>query len=128
MKFLAVTQPTATWLLSRTEILTGIAESLQILEKSQALQQSVFIAGSLRFAATDDGAIVAFWNTDYLNATGVENWGFLTLSGRHGAINSDQREEMFRTSLIVFDTRLQNLLSLRACIFVHIPIRFLHLP
>lgn len=110
MKFLAITQPTATWLLSNTELQGTVGRLLREISSEDSLRRSVFVAGPLRIASTNDGRCTAVWNVDYLSSTGTENWGFLKLEGRHGALDAGRQEEMFRSAIIVYDARLQNLL------------------
>lgn len=106
----AITQPTASWLLAKTDICDALSENLQVLSDCTSLRKSVFLLGPLRIAATEDGSVVALWHSDYLNSTGVESWGFIRLSGRFGAFGSGLVPDVFKTSMVIFDARLQNLL------------------
>lgn len=110
MHFLAITQATATWLLAHAAEKKAIADIMPALGESKGLRNGVFVAGPLRVAATADGRAVAIWHVDYLGSTGAEPWGFLRLDGPHGAVATSREEDMLRAALVVFDSRLQNLL------------------
>lgn len=110
MEFFATTQATSAWILSHPEIENALVRVLGSLHKLISLRQTVYVAGPLRLAATSDGRVVALWHIDYLGSTGSEPWGLIRLDGRHGAAETGREGEMLRSSLAVFDARLQNLL------------------
>lgn len=110
MEFFATTQATSAWVLSHPEVEHALVRVLSKLHRLPTLRQAVYVAGPLRMAATADGRVVALWHIDYLGSTGTEPWGLIRLDGHHGAAATGREEEMLRSSLVVFDARLQNLL------------------
>src|SRR5687767_1120162 len=77
MRYIAFTQPTATWLLARTEVLNAICELVIQPHLFEKLMGGEAAEGPLRVAVSADGKLAAIWNTDYLTGTGDELWGFI---------------------------------------------------
>ncbi len=110
MRFIAISQATASWILSHKTIFDALIRTLENLADQPSLKYSVLVAGPIRIASTANGRSITIWNVDYLSSSGNENWGFLRLDGRHGALDAHRFGEMFSSALPIFDARLQNLL------------------
>lgn len=109
--YLAFTQAGAAWLLAHTREFEAFVSTIPDMLQGSALSKAVLSAGPLRLAASTDGTVLAFWDAEYLNATGTDGWGYIRLNGRHGALTVDERFlPLMRTALRVFEARLQALL------------------
>jgi hypothetical protein len=117
MKYFAITQPTADWLIARKDVLRTLYDSLPHLSEAPELREAVYAAGSFRAAQSDDGRVLSVWNTDYLSSTGAEPWGFIRLSGRAGLLSSEYAaDEVFERCIYAINQRLQGLLLDDRCI------------
>jgi hypothetical protein len=110
MTYLAVTQPTAEWLLGKKEWLRALHLDLPDIAEASNLRTAVLAAGPLRAASSDDERILGVWNPDYLSNTGGEPWGFIRLTGPLGLITQGAGEEVLERALYVINQRLQGLL------------------
>lgn len=109
MTYVAITQPTCSWLLSHTHIL-GALHSALMEENLAALSKCEFSSGALRLAGSEDGKVLAIWNRDYLTGTGTEQWGIFKLSGEHGLQKHPNiSQPVFERTLYVINQRLQGL-------------------
>ncbi len=108
MKYFAITQPTADWLLSKP---TVVDELLQFVLNPSACKQLVgreFSHGPVRLAGTANGDVVAFWNVDYLGGTGAEAWGFVRVDSAVGLGSRPEiSREVFERCLYVLNQRLR---------------------
>lgn len=111
MDYLAVTQPTAAWLLSKSSFLTQLVTELGSIASDEALCRGVATIGPLRLTASQDKRVLALWHVDYLNATGDEPWGLVQLKGRYGLLGEPSiARVVFERQLHIVDRRLQGLL------------------
>jgi hypothetical protein len=117
---LAVTQPTASWLLANTSHLRAVIGAISELAQTTALTRTVLAVGSLRAAMTADVRLLALWNTDYLLNSGEESWAVIQLKAPYGALDApDVLEEVIERELFVANQRLQGLLVDTAFISRH---------
>jgi hypothetical protein len=111
MKFIAITQPTASWLLTRTTLLNSIHDLLRSDEQLAQLRNADLIQGSFRISGSPDSTLLAIWNLDYLTGTGIEEWGFLKRMSPLGLHdNAEISQAVFEREIYVINQRLQNLL------------------
>jgi hypothetical protein len=111
MKYLAIPQPTADWLLGRTDLLENLNNSLGQLLDLPDLGAALVAAGSLRACASPDGIVLALWNADYLSGTGDETWGFIRLRSPLSLFDEKGiRSEVFEQCVYIINQRLQLLL------------------
>lgn len=109
MKYLAITQKTADWLLTNTKYLEAIKKELPTIVSQKALSDGILVVGSLRVATVKE--TIALWNTDYLTGTGYEEWGFVRIQGLLSLFDAQEIfEEVFEREIYVINQRLQNLL------------------
>ena len=110
MKYLAITQKTADWLIRTPNALKSILTELDSITQTQSLKEGVLAVGSLR-ACADKSNVLCLWNTDYTTASGSEEWGFILLVPENGLFsNRSIIAEVFERSLFVINQRLQALL------------------
>jgi hypothetical protein len=111
MKYLAITQPTASWMLSNGSALRLLEESLPSLMREEALKKTILAVGSFRAAASPDGSVLGIWNKDYLTSLGEETWGFIRCSPPYGLLeHPDVMWEVFEREVTVINQRLRALL------------------
>ncbi|WP_242359860.1 UvrD-helicase domain-containing protein [Anaeromyxobacter sp. SG17] len=109
MKYLAITERTADWLLSQPEHRRALAEALPQLSDTAGLSKTVLAIGSLRVCATADARVLALWNADYVSNVGEEPWGILRLESPYGLLDVSFVEEVFERELYVCSQRLKGL-------------------
>lgn len=110
-QYLAITQPTANWLLTNKMALHDIAAHLADFSSLDQLRTSALLAGPLRFAASPGGIVLCLWNINYLTGTGSESWGFLRLSSPNGLLDQPSiMQEALERSVTIVNMRLQGLL------------------
>ncbi len=109
MTYIAVTQGTAGWLLSNSELLERIATDL-INDAFNGVDKADFFEGPLRVSGALGNELIAIWNTDYLGTSGDEPWGFINLSPKNG-IASERSISIgvFERALYVLNQRLRGL-------------------
>jgi hypothetical protein len=108
---LAITQPTAKWLLEKPEYRGVLASELMALVGEAYLSRAVLAIGVLRVAASKDGRLLGVWNTDYLSNLGEEPWGLIRLDHSGGLLDVPAvTVEVFERQLHIFNYRLQGLL------------------
>src|SRR5581483_513939 len=111
MKYLAIPQPTADWLLGRTDLLDSLKENLKGLLSLPDLRNTQITAGSFRACMSSDGNVGVLWNADYLTGTGDEMWGFIRLKNPISLFeNEGIYKEVFEQCLYIINQRLQLLL------------------
>lgn len=109
--YLAFTQAASAWFLGHSRELEACTTFLASGFNIPALGKAVLSAGPLRIAASPDNDVLAFWHAEYLSSSGTDGWGYIKLSGKHGALCVANRfESVLRTALQVFEARLQGLL------------------
>ena len=110
MKYLAITQGTAEWLVGKPGVLDALYRALTSgPEALDPLNDYELAEGSFRMSA-DANLIVAIWNVDYLTGTDEESWGFVKLSGEFGILSRpDICREVMERCLYVINQRLQSL-------------------
>lgn len=111
MTVLAITQPSADWLLGKVGLLDALHSILlSDPEALRSLSKGELVEGPFRMSQSPDGQVLAIWNADYLSGTGDEAWGFVDLSEDSGLVTEPgiSREVLERT-LYVINQRLQGL-------------------
>jgi hypothetical protein len=109
--YLAITQATAEWILSKPALLDALHALLQQHDdKLLTLVAAELVEGPIRLSTSSDGIVTAIWNIDYLSGTGEEPWGFLALRAPYG-LRSEPAigREVLERSLYVINQRLQGL-------------------
>lgn len=108
--YLAVTQPTADWLISHRQYFDAVASDVERLSSTTALQQSVLAVGAMRMAISKRGSPLCIWNVDYLDSTGDEKWGFIRLAEPYGLESHPTiYAEILERALYVINQRQQGL-------------------
>ncbi|MCA8294034.1 hypothetical protein LGN19_09535 [Burkholderia sp. AU30198] len=108
MKYFAITQPTADWLLSKPTVVDELVRFSLNPSSSDNLIGKEFSQGPARLAGTTNGEVLAFWNIDYLSGTGAEAWGFIRLDSAAGLANRPEiSREVFERCLYVLNQRLR---------------------
>jgi superfamily I DNA/RNA helicase len=112
MPYLAVTEGTATWLLGKAPALDALHNALFDDPTGVAvLNNDEFVEGPVRFSASPDGELLAFWNIDYSSGTGDDGWGFVDLGEEKGlAAQQTISREVLERSFHVISQRLRGLL------------------
>ncbi|HEY0426487.1 MAG TPA: UvrD-helicase domain-containing protein [Pyrinomonadaceae bacterium] len=109
MKYLGITQKTAEWLLNSSHR-NAISQEIKGLIEADKLKECILSIGALRIAAYES-TVLCLWNTDYLSASGYEEWGFVSLSKQHGLLAVEEiLEEVLERCLLIINLRLQGLL------------------
>jgi len=110
MNYLALTQPTASWILGKAGLLDALHESFVLNGTATSFTPGVeFVEGPFRIAWSES-RIAAMWNVDYLSGTGDEPWGLIQLSGHHG-LQAEPAigREVLERCIYVISQRLQGL-------------------
>lgn len=109
--FLAITQATAEWVLSKPALLDALHILLQEHDDELAtLVAAEIVEGPIRLSTSADGVVTAVWNIDYLSGTGEEPWGFVSLVAPHGLRSTPSiGREVLERCLYVINQRLQGL-------------------
>ena len=112
MKYIAVTQPMAEWLLSKGGVIERLYGALGRLGKDGgSLREAEFSFGSVRISYSVASEIAAVWHLDYVSGTGNENWGFFRWQGETSIQErEDVGVEVFERCLYITTQRLQGLL------------------
>jgi Superfamily I DNA and RNA helicases len=112
MRYLAITQPLAEWLLPKVGLAGMVYDSIKNLgENGGALREHDFVQDGLRISYDNNAGICAIWHSDYVSGTGNENWGFIKWAGNFSITGSDSiGKEVFERCMYVFNQRLQGLL------------------
>lgn len=112
MKYLAVTQSLANWLLPKSGLISTLHSALKDLSQLDGdsldadLQQN-----AIRISYDHRSGVCALWHADYLSGTGGEDWGFVKWSGECSISLMDNiAREVFERCLYVINQRLQGLL------------------
>ena len=110
MNYLAITQGTAEWVVSKPGVLDALTRVLMSdPETLDPLLDYELAEGSFRMSA-DATRLVALWNVDYLTGTDEESWGFVKLSGELGILSRPEMcREVLERCLYVINQRLQSL-------------------
>ena len=111
MQYIGTTQETAAWLLVNGDMQKAFVCDFPEIVQLPQLRVGVLAIGPLRIAATPDHRTTLIWNTDYLSATGVANWGFARLGPDLGILSERAiLAECFERWLYIVNQRLQGLL------------------
>lgn len=112
MKYLAVSQSIAEWLLAKTGLIATLYETLRDLgADGGVLRGSDFVQEAIRIAYDPVQGICAVWHADYVSGTGSEDWGFVKWAGECSLTDEDAiAREVLERSLYVINQRLQGLL------------------
>lgn len=110
MEYVALTQPTCSWLLAHPTVLNELSAIILSFDLSK-LAKTSFSAGALRIAGTEDKRLLAIWNADYLSGTGSESWGIFRLNGPLGVLDKpDIAPQVIERIIYVSNQRLQGLM------------------
>lgn len=111
MTYLALTQPTASWILGKAGLIDAFHQSFVAIANGPPLRSNEeFVEGPFRIAKAGNGLLSALWNVDYLSGTGDEPWGFIRLDGENGLSQyPDISREVFERCIYVISQRLQGL-------------------
>src|SRR5205807_1761508 len=111
MKYLAIPQPTANWLLAKKVVLRSLHDELMRWKDDAALRDAELVEGPFRLASSADGRVVGAWNVEYLSGTGEESWGFVKLGSPLGVFDVPEfSPEVFERCLYIINQRLQGLM------------------
>jgi superfamily I DNA/RNA helicase len=112
MKYLAITQATAEWLMGKAGLLDAVHSEIVSSEANQLVLENHELAeGPFRASAKKDPNLIAIWNSDYLAGTGDELWGFVKIDAPLGLQTEPAiSREVFERTLIIINQRLQGLM------------------
>lgn len=117
MKYLAITQPTAEWLLTRHDVLDSLYATLGQTSALQHLCAGELQAGRVRLAASPSGHVIAMWHADYASGTGAESWGFAQIDDLFGFQSKPEvGREVLERELYIISQRLLRLQITGQCI------------
>ncbi|NRA93762.1 MAG: UvrD-helicase domain-containing protein, partial [Psychroserpens sp.] len=109
MKYLAIPQKTAEWLVKKTIISNNIVQWLQDKPSLNQIGEGVITYDSIRITSIDN-QILCIWNNDYLIGSGDEKWGVLRLEGELGLYGKmDRFKNTFEDFIFIVSKRLQGL-------------------
>lgn len=109
MTYIAIHQATAEWILSHPDLLCALYDD--VFSGVRGLFGCDLHIGQFRAAGSDDGAMVAIWNRDYISGTGEEAWGFIKLDGELGLFGAGPLgRQVFERAIFVANQRLQGLM------------------
>lgn len=110
MKYLAITQKTAEWLIKESTISNKIIQWLEGQSNLEKVREGVVTYGSVRLT-TINNQILCIWNKDYLIGSGDEKWGVIRLEGDLGLYGKmDRFKSTFDDFLFIVNQRLQGLM------------------
>jgi len=110
MQYVALTQETCSWLLTRPDAL-GALTNILLNGDLSGLAKADFAAGPLRLSGAEDGRVLAIWNADYLSNTGGESWGIFRLKGSVSVTERpDIGLQVIERFIYVISQRLQSLM------------------
>lgn len=112
MKYIAITQSLANWLLPKPGLISTLYSALKELAELSPISEIIeFQQNAIRFSYDGDSKVCAIWHADYLSGTGGEDWGFIKWSGEHSITSLDNiAREVLERCLYVINQRLQGLL------------------
>lgn len=118
MKYIAVTQSFANWLLPKTGLISTIHSALRELSASKKLTVTkeseadfYFQQNAIRISYSPSSGVCAIWHADYLSGTGGEDWGFVKWSGDCSiSLMENIAREVLERCLYIINQRLQGLL------------------
>lgn len=109
MRYLAIPQPTAAWLLAHSNVLAALHLALAS-EDLSTFRTAEFAAGPLRVAGSGDGRVLAVWNREYLSGTGEESWALMRLEEPLGLLSDPEiSQQVLERMIYVANERLQGL-------------------
>lgn len=109
MNYLAISHPTAKWLIEKKTYLQAVGAELARLSGASSLSKTVLSVGAFRAAASRDERVLAMWNSDYLSNKGDESWGVIRLTGPYGLLTTFL-PEVFERQLQIISQRIDGLL------------------
>lgn len=109
MRYVALTQKTAEWLLAKSDLMRRLSQDLAD-GRFDGVATHDFAEGPMRATGSDADDVLALWHADFLRPTGHEQWGLIRLAPPHGiqAIH-DRARETFERAVYVVNQRLQGL-------------------
>lgn len=112
MKYLAITQGVAEWLLPKVGLIDALHNELrELTSENSILKKFDFIEGPIRIAINETGELITLWHVDYILGTGDEPWGFIKLTGNLSIENQPTiAREVLERSIYVINQRLQCLM------------------
>lgn len=69
MKYISISQPTAEWLLSHTELRKAVHDIITNPLIMGSLSKGDISDGPLRIATDAEGTVLAVWNAEYVSGT-----------------------------------------------------------
>lgn len=110
MRYFALTGAAAAWLVGKASLLDALHRNLLQAETPVLCPDEELIEGPFHLALSSDSKVLGFWNSDYLNGTGDELWGFVRIEGPNsiGDYLHISREVLERC-IYVISQRLQGL-------------------
>jgi superfamily I DNA/RNA helicase len=111
MRYIGVTQQTASWLLTHPTLLESLHDLVTESDELPKLRHADLVEGSFRLSGSPDGRLLSIWNVDYLTGTGNEEWGFIKRDSPLGLLGEPTiSREVLERCIYVINQRLQNLL------------------
>lgn len=112
MKYFAISQPFAEWILPKVGLISTLFDSLISLGRDGGdLRASDFVQDAIRISYDESSGICAIWHSDYVSGTGGEDWGFIKWSGDFSLTSHEAiAREVLERCLYVINQRLQGLL------------------
>ena len=109
MKYLAITQKTAEWLVKESTVANNIIHWLQTKPSLNQIGEGVITYGSVRITSVDN-QVLCIWNNDYLMGSGDEKWGVIRLEGDLGLYGKmDRFKSTLDDFIFIVSKRLQGL-------------------
>ncbi|MCI0151886.1 UvrD-helicase domain-containing protein [Paraburkholderia sediminicola] len=112
MKYLAIAQPLADWLLPKVGLVSTLYADLRDLgNDGGALRTADFAQDGIRISYDETSGVCALWHSDYVSGTGSEDWGVIKWTGSFSLVEMDSiGREVLERCLYVMNQRLQGLL------------------
>lgn len=112
MKYLAIAQPLADWLLPKVGLVSTLYTDLRDLgHDGGALKTADLAQDGIRVSYDETSGVCALWHSDYVSGTGSEDWGIIKWSGSFSLVEMDAiGREVLERCLYVMNQRLQGLL------------------
>ncbi|WP_303671080.1 UvrD-helicase domain-containing protein [Pseudomonas aeruginosa] len=112
MKYVAIAQKLAEWLLPKTGLVALVYDSLRELgSDGGVLKDTDFVQDGIRISYDQNSGVCALWHSDYISGTGSEDWGIIKWTGSYSLTEMDSiGREVLERCLYVANQRLQGLL------------------
>ncbi|WP_256081508.1 UvrD-helicase domain-containing protein [Massilia sp. YIM B04103] len=112
MKYLAITQGLAEWLLPKIGLMDALHSALiDLADSKSGIIEFDFIDGPIRMAMDETEQVITLWHVDYILGAGDEPWGFIKITGELSIEREPQiSREVLERSIYVINQRLQCLM------------------